>query len=474
MLAGPSLSAPPCRVTSAVMSAACGSVIRVIRVIRRIRVKSCRGSAVGKNVRRKDSDAKVTGAAKYIDDLTFPGMLHGTTDSLDDPARHAHLHPPRLRHHRLHRRRLPRHPRPQHRRADRRRPAVPGGARDLSLRRADSAAGARRSRSARPAPRSHDRLHAAARALRSRAIGPRLQNDRDRQGIDRRGLRPGGRDRRRRVPHRASGAALHRDQRRDRGARRRRHDRVRIDAVSVLRPPRADRCRSACRPTASASSRPKPAAGLAGKEEYPVAHRVSCGAARAQVAAAGQADLRPRRGHGRDDQAPSVDRPASDRPDARRPADGDGHRSRCSTAAPTARSARWFCRAACSTRRARTVCPHVRIRGRAMRTNTPPNGAFRGFGAPQTQFAAEVHMDRIAETLGIDPVTAARDERAEARRHDRDRPDSGRRHERAGGAARSRVAARDFRRSGDDGRAPIAGSASRCSSTDRGSRAAAR
>ncbi|HUE88652.1 MAG TPA: xanthine dehydrogenase family protein molybdopterin-binding subunit [Vicinamibacterales bacterium] len=50
-------------------------------------------------------------------------------------------------------------------------------------------------------------------------------------------------------------------------------------------------------------------------------------------------------------------------------------------------------------------CPHIRIRGRAMRTNTPPNGAFRGFGAPQTQFAVEVHMDRIASQLGIDPVT---------------------------------------------------------------------
>jgi CO/xanthine dehydrogenase Mo-binding subunit len=49
-------------------------------------------------------------------------------------------------------------------------------------------------------------------------------------------------------------------------------------------------------------------------------------------------------------------------------------------------------------------CEHVRIRGRAAMTNTPPNGAFRGFGAPQTQFAAEVHMDRVAETLGIDPV----------------------------------------------------------------------
>jgi CO/xanthine dehydrogenase Mo-binding subunit len=50
------------------------------------------------------------------------------------------------------------------------------------------------------------------------------------------------------------------------------------------------------------------------------------------------------------------------------------------------------------------VCANVRIRGRAMRTNTPPNGAFRGFGAPQTQFATEVHMDRIAEALEIDPV----------------------------------------------------------------------
>ena len=35
--------------------------------------------SVGRNVRRKDSDAKVTGAANYIDDLTFPGMLHGRT-----------------------------------------------------------------------------------------------------------------------------------------------------------------------------------------------------------------------------------------------------------------------------------------------------------------------------------------------------------------------------------------------------------
>ncbi len=50
-------------------------------------------------------------------------------------------------------------------------------------------------------------------------------------------------------------------------------------------------------------------------------------------------------------------------------------------------------------------CDHVRIDGRVVMTNTPPNGAFRGFGAPQTQFAIEAHMDVIAERLGLDPVT---------------------------------------------------------------------
>src|SRR5438874_7905472 len=49
-------------------------------------------------------------------------------------------------------------------------------------------------------------------------------------------------------------------------------------------------------------------------------------------------------------------------------------------------------------------CDNIRIRGRAVMTNTPPNGAFRGFGAPQTQFAVEVHMDRVADALGLDPV----------------------------------------------------------------------
>jgi CO/xanthine dehydrogenase Mo-binding subunit len=49
------------------------------------------------------------------------------------------------------------------------------------------------------------------------------------------------------------------------------------------------------------------------------------------------------------------------------------------------------------------ACPNVRIRGRVLATNTPPNGAFRGFGAPQSLFAVERHMDKVARTLGLDP-----------------------------------------------------------------------
>ncbi len=53
-------------------------------------------------------------------------------------------------------------------------------------------------------------------------------------------------------------------------------------------------------------------------------------------------------------------------------------------------------------------CPNVQIRGRAMATNTPPNGAFRGFGAPQVEFAAEMQVNRIAEALSISPLELRR------------------------------------------------------------------
>jgi CO/xanthine dehydrogenase Mo-binding subunit len=52
--------------------------------------------------------------------------------------------------------------------------------------------------------------------------------------------------------------------------------------------------------------------------------------------------------------------------------------------------------------------PSVRIRGKAVATNAPPHGAFRGFGAPQSLFAMERHMDRIAQVVGLTPVEIRR------------------------------------------------------------------
>ena len=52
--------------------------------------------------------------------------------------------------------------------------------------------------------------------------------------------------------------------------------------------------------------------------------------------------------------------------------------------------------------------PNVRIRAKAVATNAPPHGAFRGFGAPQSLFALERHMDRIAQTLGLSAVEIRR------------------------------------------------------------------
>jgi CO/xanthine dehydrogenase Mo-binding subunit len=47
--------------------------------------------------------------------------------------------------------------------------------------------------------------------------------------------------------------------------------------------------------------------------------------------------------------------------------------------------------------------PSLRVRSKAMATNIPPHGAFRGFGAPQSLFALERHMDKIARVVGLSP-----------------------------------------------------------------------
>ena len=52
--------------------------------------------------------------------------------------------------------------------------------------------------------------------------------------------------------------------------------------------------------------------------------------------------------------------------------------------------------------------PHARADCYAMYTNNPPAGAFRGFGVIQSAFAVESMMDTLAERLGVDRVELRR------------------------------------------------------------------
>ena len=48
--------------------------------------------------------------------------------------------------------------------------------------------------------------------------------------------------------------------------------------------------------------------------------------------------------------------------------------------------------------------PNVKTDVYGVYTNNVPGAAFRGFGAPQSLFMAELQMDKLAEKLGMDPV----------------------------------------------------------------------
>jgi len=52
--------------------------------------------------------------------------------------------------------------------------------------------------------------------------------------------------------------------------------------------------------------------------------------------------------------------------------------------------------------------PNIHVDGYATYTNNIPSGAFRGFGAPQVQFACEIMVTRLAHALGIDPIAIRR------------------------------------------------------------------
>ncbi|MGQ0655502.1 MAG: xanthine dehydrogenase family protein molybdopterin-binding subunit [Betaproteobacteria bacterium] len=49
-------------------------------------------------------------------------------------------------------------------------------------------------------------------------------------------------------------------------------------------------------------------------------------------------------------------------------------------------------------------CENVHLDGRAVYTNTPIAGAYRGYGVVQTYYALDIQMDEAAEKLGMDPA----------------------------------------------------------------------
>jgi CO/xanthine dehydrogenase Mo-binding subunit len=52
--------------------------------------------------------------------------------------------------------------------------------------------------------------------------------------------------------------------------------------------------------------------------------------------------------------------------------------------------------------------PNVFVQSDCVYTNTPPNGAFRGYGQMQSTFARELAVDVLAERLGLDPLELRR------------------------------------------------------------------
>ena len=225
---------------------------------------------------RREGPAKLTGAAMYADDLVVPGRLVRRDDPLDRRARPLHRARPgpglRLVVGRA--RDRGGHPRREHR-AARSRPTSRSSCRSAAR---SSTTPSRWRCSPRP---DRATLRAARRAIRPRTeplpaglrparLRPRLRHLRDRErrrrGRDgRRRPRPRGR-----VPGRPPGAAVHREQRDDRGpARRRRHRRHGLAPVPVLRPHRAQEGPRASTTRRRRSSRPRPAAGSAARRSSP-------------------------------------------------------------------------------------------------------------------------------------------------------------------------------------------------------------
>ena len=128
------------------------------------------------------------------------------------------------------------------------------------------------------------------------------------------------------------------------------------------------------------------------------------GAARAPHEPAGEDRLQPRGVlHRPRPPAPVADLGAPHR-DARRAARLASRCGSSSTAAPTPRARPPSARTPPPSPAAPTRVPNALLEATVVYTNNPPCGAMRGFGAVQTCFAAEAQMDKLAATLGLDPV----------------------------------------------------------------------
>ncbi len=50
------------------------------------------------------------------------------------------------------------------------------------------------------------------------------------------------------------------------------------------------------------------------------------------------------------------------------------------------------------------IAPNIRFYADVVYTNTPPAGAFRGYGVPQGYWPLDRHMEKIARAMGFDPI----------------------------------------------------------------------
>ena len=374
---------------------------------------------VGQRIRRPDAADKVKGSALYIEDLAAAGALWRGCCARRTPTRASRASTsrgarPARRPRRAHR---GRHPGPEPHPDDPGRLAGAGA-------RASCATSARRwpwwprrsrRRWRRRWPPSHveyEPLPAAARhggGARARARSSRTgRSAAARPAV---ALARCGRGRGRgHVPHAVPGARLHRAQRHDRGARRRGRRRgatARCSARSTCRRPWPPRSGCDLEPGAHRADRDRRRlrrqGGRAVRARAPRPR-----SSPAPPAAPVRLILTPRRGHGRDVQAPS--RRASACARARR---ADGHLVGCEVdylldggAYATLSPVVLFRGTvhACGPYRV----PNVTVDARVVRTHKVPCGAFRGFGEPQVVFACESQMDLLAERLGMDPLELRR------------------------------------------------------------------